>query len=151
MEISEGHSPHRPHHRGGDPHDHNQDVAVEVLRCNILEATSGVCLFDKTWSWEAKSAAGDISNLILTFVKIAGQLGEDDEVNHVLFTKPTQNVTTRKITRRRAKPLDESQIRLAIKKGSGIVVGVFHRQPKIRSERVRNNVKRVSVGLTSFP
>jgi len=109
--------------------------ALPLLRCNILESTTGVCLFDKLWDWaEEKSAPGDVSKLILAFVQISGQLGDTDIVHQVLFTEPQQNIG-RNLTRRRPKQKAASQIRLALKKGDGIIVGIFHRQPKIRTSR----------------
>ena len=46
-----------------------------ILRCNILDKKTGVCLFEKIWSWPVVASPHDVSKLILSFHQISGELG----------------------------------------------------------------------------
>jgi len=128
-----------------------QDMKITVaqlMRIEILEAKSGVCIFEKIWKWSGVSSTEGICKLILTFHQISREIGDTGEVAQVLFEslssgQPKERLSggTHKTHKKTASRTLKSQIgslkskgetesaqeiRLACDKDNNLIVATFH-------------------------
>jgi len=107
-----------------------------ALRVDILQAKTGVCLFEKVWTWSGVSSPQGVCKLILTFFQISRELGDSGGgvVNQILFEKQIQNRAMKNVggrkslTGKKAHVIQETQetIRLTCECDGQIIIGVFH-------------------------
>lgn len=52
-------------------------LGFQLLRLNICDAKTGICIFEKIWSWSGTSVSEGICKLVLTFHKISKEIGDN--------------------------------------------------------------------------
>lgn len=55
----------------------SRNCGMTIWRINIIDQKTGICLFEKLWQWTGKPATSGICSLVLTFVKISKDIGDN--------------------------------------------------------------------------
>jgi len=120
-----------------------------LLRLNISDSKTGICIFEKIWNWSGTSVAEGICKLVLTFHKISKETGDSGEVSGVLFETPPNSKDVSKqpsssssSLSKRSKAVASPFIALACNKDDQIGVSVFHDQTD-NNDTVQTYVKSI--------
>jgi len=104
-----------------------------LLRLNISDAKTGICVFEKIWYWNNHTSVTEgICNLVLTFHKISKEIGDSGDVSGVVFEPPPSredmqlDLSGQASSHKRTKSNMIPFIRLACEKDEFLSVAVFH-------------------------
>jgi len=104
-----------------------------LLRLNISDAKTGICVFEKIWNWNTHTSVTEgICNLVLTFHKISKEIGDSGDVSGVVFEPPPSRedlhlaLSGQSSSHKRTKSNMIPFIRLACEKDEFLSVSVFH-------------------------
>ncbi|KAL6070708.1 transcription initiation factor TFIID subunit 3 isoform X1 [Balamuthia mandrillaris] len=100
-----------------------------LLRVNILDYPSGVCIFQKLWRWKGDDNLSIVCKVIVAFFKLSKSLGDKGDATYALFDPPPPALTKPDLKwfapkRERPKPV----IRCMFAKEDHVIVAVFHDQ-----------------------
>ena len=122
---------------GGRPASMNRTklrpLADSIMRVNILDAETGVSVFEKIWKWKGVEQSEAIEALLKTFYQFAREI-DDGEICRVQFATPTSSTMSRKHNargqRRRGKGPSsgarDDAIGMVCERGPVISVVLFH-------------------------